>query len=166
MEARSNNDPLAEFRTKREIWTPANFISFLRMLMVVPAVIALSHGRARMAAAIFAIAFATDLLDGFVARRTGDVSEYGKIIDPLADKIFVGCVVVAMLVFGMVPLWFVAIVLARDVIILLAGMWAGRKFKVVLPSNYYGKSAVLTISLTLFLIVLHVTGMPIMLLKD
>ncbi len=165
MEARLKKDPLAPFRTKREIWTPANLISFVRMLMVVPAILALSHGRARMAAAIFAIAFATDLLDGFVARRTGDVSEYGKIIDPLADKVFVGSVVIAMLVFGMVPVWFVAMILSRDIIILVAGMWAGRKFKVVLPSNYYGKSAVLTISLTLFLIVLHVAGIAISLFE-
>jgi phosphatidylglycerophosphate synthase len=64
-----------------------------------------------------------------------------------------------------VPMWFVAIILARDIIILLAGVWAGRKFKVVLPSNYYGKSAVLTISLTLFLIVLHVTSDLITLLE-
>ncbi len=154
MELRKKRDPLAEYRTKRKLWTPANVISFLRMLLAAPAIYALSHGAVRQAATIFAIAFATDVLDGIVARKTGDVSEYGKIIDPLADKVFVGSVVIAMLALGLIPLWFVLMILVRDAVILVAGIWAGRKFKVVLPSNYWGKAAVIVISLTLFWIVL------------
>jgi len=153
----SHPDPVAQFRAKKSIWTPANGISFLRMLLVIPAVYFLAQKEYTLAATTFAIAYATDLLDGFIARKTNDVSEYGKIIDPLADKVFVGAVVIAMMVLGLVPVWFVAIILARDVVILLAGIWAGRKFKTVLPSNYPGKGAVLAISLTLFLTVLGVS---------
>lgn len=150
----STGDVFAQFRTKKELFTPANGISFLRVLLVIPAVLAIVNARGGLAAGIFVFAYFTDLLDGFVARKTNDVSEYGKIIDPLADKIFVGSIIVAMLVCGLVPLWFVVVVLARDLVILLAGIWAGRKFSVVLPSNYPGKAAVLSISLTLFLTVL------------
>ena len=62
-------------------------------------------------------------------------------IDPLADKIFIASVVLAMLALGLLPIWFVVVIIARDVIILLAGIWATRRFKVVLPSNYPGKAA-------------------------
>ena len=148
------SDPLAPFRAKRELWTPANMISFLRMLMVIPAIVALEQGSNKLAAMIFAAAFATDLLDGFIARKTGDVSEYGKIIDPLADKIFVGAVVIAMVLLKMLPVWYVAAILFRDLLILVVGTWASKRFGAVLPSNYYGKAAVLTIALTLFLTVL------------
>jgi CDP-diacylglycerol--glycerol-3-phosphate 3-phosphatidyltransferase len=147
----SRIDPIAAFRAKKNLYTPANAISALRVLLVIPAVLAINHGDGGLAAAIFGLAYFTDLLDGFVARKTNDVSEYGKIIDPLADKIFVGAVVLTMLVMHQLPLWFVVAILSRDLLILLVGIWASRKFQVVLPSNYPGKGAVLCIALTLFM---------------
>lgn len=154
----STTDPLAEFRAKRTLWTPANGISALRVLLAIPAVLAIVNGNGILVASIFFVAYLTDILDGYVARKTNDVSEYGKIVDPLADKIFVGVVVVAMLWMGQLPVWFVVVILSRDLIILSVGIWAGRRFKVVLPSNYPGKAAVLAIALTLFLTVLGLSS--------
>lgn len=147
-------DVLKAYRAKNELWTPSNLISALRALMTIPVAYCISSGYFVTAAVLCAVAFLTDLLDGYVARKTNDVTELGKIIDPLADKIYVGVVVLVMLIEGLLPVWFVAAVLARDVLILLVGIWATRKFKVVLPSNYPGKIAVLIIALTLFLTLL------------
>lgn len=147
-------DPLAAYKAKDDWFTPSNAISFLRALLTIPSVYLLSAKLYTWAAALFFFAFLTDLADGYIARKTNDVSEIGKIIDPLADKIFVAVTVIAMLVLGLVPFWFVAAVVARDIIILVAGIWATKRFHVVLPSNYPGKFAVLTISLTLFMTVL------------
>jgi CDP-diacylglycerol--glycerol-3-phosphate 3-phosphatidyltransferase len=147
-------DVLKAYRAKNELWTPSNLISALRAVMTIPAGICISSGYHVTAAVICFLAFFTDLLDGYVARKTNDVTELGKVIDPVADKIYVGVVVLVMLLNGLLPLWFVLAVLLRDVLILLVGIWATRKFKVVLPSNYPGKAAVLVIALTLFMTLL------------
>jgi cardiolipin synthase (CMP-forming) len=147
-------DVLKAYRAKNELWTPSNLISGLRAVMTIPAGICIANGYLKSAAALCFLAFVTDLLDGYVARKTNDVTELGKVIDPVADKIYVGVVVLVMLVHGLLPLWFVLAVLLRDVLILVVGIWATRKFKVVLPSNYPGKGAVLVIALTLFMTLL------------
>ncbi|HWF44833.1 MAG TPA: CDP-alcohol phosphatidyltransferase family protein, partial [Candidatus Kapabacteria bacterium] len=148
---------LVQYRAKDSIVTPSNLISLMRAFMVLPAIFALIAHLYILVASIFVVAFLSDLLDGLVARRTNTVSELGKIIDPLADKIFVGLVVIAMAAYGLIPIWFLVAIIVRDLIILAGGIWAKRKLGVVLPSNYPGKAAVLIISLTLFLIM---TGVP------
>jgi CDP-diacylglycerol--glycerol-3-phosphate 3-phosphatidyltransferase len=103
------------------------------------------------------VAYLSDLLDGFVARKTGTVSEWGKVIDPLADKIFVIVAIIALYVNSYVETWYFLLIILRDALIFFVGIWAQRKLGVVLPSNGWGKAAVLTISLTLFLSVIGVS---------
>jgi CDP-diacylglycerol--glycerol-3-phosphate 3-phosphatidyltransferase len=93
--------------------------------------------------------YITDLLDGYLARKLNQISELGKIIDPLADKIAVGAIAILMFFNGLIPLWFILVVLVRDLLILTFGMILKRKKKIVLMSNYPGKIAVLTIGLAL-----------------
>jgi len=107
-----------------------------------------------LVAAICVAAAATDILDGFIARRTDSVTEFGKIVDPLADKIFVGLVVITMAAYGLIPIWFLATVVGRDLLILSVGLWAKKKLSVVLPSNYIGKIAVILISFTILFIII------------
>jgi CDP-diacylglycerol--glycerol-3-phosphate 3-phosphatidyltransferase len=154
-------DPVAQFKAKETFFTPANLISLMRAMMVFPAIFAIMAHLNILAASIFVTAFLSDLADGLLARKMNDVSEWGKVIDPLADKIFVGFVVLAMAYYEYIPWWFVVAILARDIVIVLAGIWATRKFKVVLPSNYPGKAAVLVISVTLFLIMAGLRGTAI-----
>jgi phosphatidylglycerophosphate synthase len=75
------------------------------------------------------------------------VSEWGKIIDPIADKILVGAVVVILVIKGLLPLWFVGMVLARDIVILVFGAYLRRRITIVPPSLMSGKLAVGAISL-------------------
>ncbi|MEO6940981.1 MAG: CDP-alcohol phosphatidyltransferase family protein [Candidatus Kapaibacterium sp.] len=152
-----NTDVIGRYQAKNEIWTPANAISFFRILLVIPAIYLLTSKQFSLTAALFCFAYLTDILDGFVARKTHDVTELGKVIDPIADKIFVASVVLAMLAVGLLPIWFVAVIVSRDIIILLAGIWATRRFKVVLPSNYPGKAAAFSTAATLFLSLLGVS---------
>lgn len=134
-------------------WTFSNALSALRGLLAIPAALTIMAGMGGVTIAIFVFATITDLLDGYLARRLNEVSDLGKILDPLADKIFIGAVVVAMLLEGMLPLWFVAVILARDLLILAGGVIVERRTRTVLPSNYPGKIAVLILSTTLLLIV-------------
>ncbi len=91
----------------------------------------------------------TDLLDGYLARKLDEVSELGKIIDPVADKIAIGAIAILMFFNGLIPLWFILIVVVRDVLILVFGLYLKNRKKIVLMSNYPGKIAALTIGLAL-----------------
>lgn len=134
-------------------WTLSNGLSALRMLLVIPTWFTLASGMRLATIALFILSALTDVLDGWLARKRNEISDLGKILDPLADKVYVGVVVVIMLMQGMLPLWFVLVVLGRDLLILVGGILFERHTGVVLPSNYPGKIAVLVLSGTLLAIV-------------
>ncbi len=138
-------------------WTVSNALSVLRIVLTLPAALALDAGMRDIAIVIFLVAALTDVLDGYIARRYNEVSELGKILDPIADKVFVGVVVLILLVQGALPLWFVLVVLGRDILIMLGGIFVERRTGIVLPSNYPGKIAVLVLSATLLLVVAEVS---------
>ena len=69
------------------------------------------------AAAIFALASITDWLDGYLARRMGIVTVFGKFLDPIADKLIVMAAMIMILPFGRVPAWMVLVILGREIVI-------------------------------------------------
>lgn len=69
------------------------------------------------AAAVFSLASITDWLDGFLARRMGIVTIFGKFLDPIADKLIVMAALIMILPFGRVPAWMVLVILGREIII-------------------------------------------------
>ncbi len=93
--------------------------------------------------------YLSDLLDGYLARKLNEVSEFGKIIDPLADKICVIAIAVILVYLDRLPLWFVSVVVLRDITILIFGVYLKRKKDITLMSNYPGKIAVFCIGLVL-----------------
>jgi CDP-diacylglycerol--glycerol-3-phosphate 3-phosphatidyltransferase len=99
--------------------------------------------------------FLTDLLDGYFARRLNMVSELGKTIDPIADKICVITLALLMVYLHRIPVWFVSIVIIRDLLILIFGLYLKMKKKIVLMSNYPGKIAVLIIGIILLISVIN-----------
>ncbi len=101
------------------------------------------------------LAVSTDALDGYFARLLHQESELGKVIDPLADKIGVGIVVVLLLFFGDISLWFALLILSRDVLIFLGGLYLRKRTGIILPSNMPGKFAVSFVALTLVLSMVH-----------
>src|SRR5512138_3646754 len=69
------------------------------------------------AAALFAVASITDWLDGYLARRMGIVTIFGKFLDPIADKLIVMAALIMILPFDRVPAWMVLVILGREIII-------------------------------------------------
>jgi cardiolipin synthase (CMP-forming) len=94
-----------------------NALCVFRMLLVVPVAWLLARGEYWTTLWVFAIAAATDGLDGFLAKRFDWTSELGKILDPLADKILLVSVFIALAVLDLIPWWLAATAVARDVII-------------------------------------------------
>lgn len=94
-----------------------NALCILRMLLVVPVAWLLAHREFQATLWVFAIAAATDGLDGFLAKRCGWTSELGKILDPLADKILLVGVFLTLALMGLVPLWLAIAAIGRDLVI-------------------------------------------------
>jgi CDP-diacylglycerol--glycerol-3-phosphate 3-phosphatidyltransferase len=107
-------------------------------------------------AAIMAVAALTDKLDGAIARKFHHTSEWGRILDPLADKVAVAAVILVLLYRGEIPVWFVSATIGRDLLILFGGLYVKARHGVLLPSNEVGKWTVGIIALTLFLVLLDV----------
>lgn len=94
-----------------------NLISIVRILLVGPLVWLLLAQRFGPALVLFVIAGLSDALDGFLAKRYGWVSRLGSILDPIADKLLMVCAYLTLGWLALLPLWLVAAVIARDLII-------------------------------------------------
>jgi cardiolipin synthase len=114
----------AEERGSDRIATVPNALSFARLLCV-PIFLWLMFGReAKLEAALLlGVLGATDWVDGWVARRFGQVSEFGKLLDPTADRILLAVAAVAMFVDGAVPAGVFWFVIVREVAIFGAVVW-------------------------------------------
>src|SRR5512137_1254804 len=90
------------------------------------------------AAALFSLASITDWLDGYLARRMGIVTVFGKFLDPIADKLIVMAALIMILPFGRVPAWMVLVILGREIIITgLRGIASTEG--IVIPASDLGK---------------------------
>jgi len=95
-----------------------NILSFVR-LACIPLVIVSLYFEGKvgslLAAIFFGLAFVTDILDGFFARRYGAVTLLGKFLDPMADKILVSATMIMLIPLGRIPAWVVIIIIAREI---------------------------------------------------
>jgi CDP-diacylglycerol--glycerol-3-phosphate 3-phosphatidyltransferase len=133
-----------------------NVITLGRVLLLVPLFYFLKRGEQghgnSWALAIMAVALVTDLLDGFLARLLKQETDWGRVFDPLADKIWIaGLGIFLALPWRQNPLpWgFLALVLLRDLLIIAGGIHTYRRLRVVLQSNIWGKWAMFLTALTL-----------------
>ena len=138
-----------EEQTKVKIWNVPNVLTTLRVIMIIPFVLVLLGGNAGwfgenmlvpslVALGIFVVACITDLLDGKIARKYNLVTNFGKFMDPLADKVLVSSGLICMVAMERIPAWVVIIILAREFIISgfrLVASDAG----IVIAASYWGK---------------------------
>jgi phosphatidylglycerophosphate synthase len=135
---------------KRPVWlNVSNGLSFARMLLAAPAAMAIARGDPSTGILYVGIAFATDVADGALARALNQITEAGKIIDPLADKVFVGACAVALVSIGRLPVWFLAAVVGRDALIIIAAALVRSRASTTPMSNNFGRLAVVLIGLAL-----------------
>lgn len=104
-----------------------NLITSLRILLIAPIAVALLHHELLIALGLFSLAAASDLLDGFIAKRFGWQSALGGVLDPAADKLLLATSFVVLAVMGLVPLWLMATAVARDLVI-VSGAVAYRRW--------------------------------------
>jgi CDP-diacylglycerol--glycerol-3-phosphate 3-phosphatidyltransferase len=142
--------------------TISNFLSASRIFLVAPmgyCLVVDFPGHRLWTAGIILAAVVTDFLDGFLARKLHQVTDIGKIIDPLADKIGIGIYALLMAWTGDIPVWFVAFVLIRDALIFCGGLYIRRGKKIVPQSNWPGKIAVTLVTLVFFLATIQIDAL-------
>ncbi len=107
------------------------------------------------ALAVYALASFTDLVDGYIARKFDVVTDVGKVLDPLADKLMLLTVLVCLFLAGDVPSIILAIVLFKEGFMITIGLILyHKKNRIVVPANYYGKSATVLFTVSIVLVFL------------
>ena len=132
-----------------------NKLTVFRVILIVPFVLLLLGGHAQwgwfmaffggiadyvdyVALGIFIIASLTDMLDGKIARKYNLVTNFGKFMDPLADKLLVCSALICLIELGRIPAWIVIIIISREFIISGFRLVAADN-RVVIAASYWGK---------------------------
>lgn len=159
---------------RENIWTPANIVTLLRICGIPVFVVAIiapwpawlfpglqeaSAWRPWVAAALFILLACTDAIDGYLARSRNEVTNFGKLIDPLADKILVCAALIALVELQVLPSWVVLIILAREFIVSGVRMIAASQGTVI-AASWYGKAKTVTQIIAIVLFILKDSLVP------
>src|SRR5262245_13216788 len=126
----------------RRVLTLPNAISAFRIAMIpVFVLLIVDPDTATAGLVLFAVVVATDWVDGTVARHTGQVSELGKVLDPVADRLSIAAGIIALSVAGLFPWWATTLIIGRDLVVLVAGAYALSRRRVRLDVRWVGKVA-------------------------
>ena len=126
--------------------TLPNMVSLSRIPLSLAASVMLLLERPVAMVILASTAILTDWLDGFLARRSGTGSEWGRVLDPASDKIGFAAFGAALAASGRIPVWFLVFVLARDLLIALGGMLLRGRSATVPASNIWGKAGTVLLS--------------------
>jgi len=126
----------------RRVLTVPNVISFSRIALIpVFFLLIVDPDTTTAGVILFAVVIATDWVDGTIARRTGQVTELGKVLDPVADRLAIAAGIIALVIRGVFPVWAAVAILARDLAVLLAGSYVLSRTHVRLDVRWIGKVA-------------------------
>ena len=141
--------------------TISNGLSLLRLLMAIPFWFLLNdfqdYNTRVMIIFVGVLVVFTDWADGFFARKFNQVTELGKIIDPLADKVCAAVLIYKLYLIGEISPLLFFVLIGRDVIIFLGGIFLSKYLGKVLPSNFLGKITVTIFAVFVFMICFSVS---------
>jgi cardiolipin synthase len=140
-----NTTPQPPHPASRAVLTVPNVISFARLLLVPCFIWAFFNDRNWLGVALLITIGSTDWVDGYVARRFNQVSELGKLLDPVADRLAIVAVIVVFMVKDVLPLPLAAVILFRDLIVAVAFPILEKRGMERIPVNRTGKWATASI---------------------
>jgi cardiolipin synthase (CMP-forming) len=148
-------------RVSTAIRTAPNAVTLVRLLLMPVCAYLLATGRYGWGLVLTALVGSTDWVDGWLARRTGQVSRVGQLLDPLADRLLIASVAIALVVRGVLP-WPAAVLLLGRDLLLLAG-WPVLKRRGIEPPEvvFLGKAATLVLLFALPVLTLGATGLAV-----
>jgi cardiolipin synthase (CMP-forming) len=148
-------------RVSSAIRTVPNAVTLVRLLLMPACAYLLATGRYGWGLVLTALVGTTDWVDGWLARRTGQVSRLGQLLDPLADRLLIASVAIALVFRGVVP-WQAAVLLVARDLILLCG-WPLLKRRGIEPPEVVllGKAATLVLLIALPVLTLGATDLAV-----
>jgi cardiolipin synthase len=148
-------------QTDRVLTIP-NVISFLRIALT-PVFVALivDPDTRRAGLVLFVVVVATDWVDGALARATGQVSDLGKVLDPVADRLAIAAGLIALVVADAFPLWAALLILVRDVTVLIAGLVLLSMRRARIEVRHLGKVATFSLMAAIACIAWGSLGYPL-----
>ena len=132
-----------------------NVLTLIRILLVPVLVVALldeTNNGDLLAAIVFALASATDFVDGWIARSRGSVTTFGKLMDPVADKLLVIAALVSLVSLDRLDAWVAMVIIARELAVTMTRMAASGQ-GVVIAAAWLGKLKTLVQVTTIFLLI-------------
>lgn len=143
---------MPENKPYKEILTPANIVTTIRIILIpvfvflllapwpswAPDPMIAQVAKPWIAAGMFALLALTDSLDGYLARSRNEVTNLGKFLDPLADKILVTAALLALIELGKLPAWIALIIIGRDFLVSGLRMVASAENEII-AASYLGK---------------------------
>ncbi len=136
--------------------TFANQLTLVRLVAVIPVMAALYlqfPGNRAVATVVYALAILTDYLDGILARRSGKVTAFGKLMDSVADKALISSMFFALVAEGSMPAWMAAIMVVREFAVTGLRMVALETGEVI-AANRWGKAKMNSQSLAILILLL------------
>ena len=129
--------------------TIPNALTFLRFLGIPLFLhLALNLHADGWAILVLAVGGATDYFDGKLARALGQTSRFGEIADPTIDRLYILAVLIALFLRDAIPLWLIAVLFGRDLILGLLSIWLAATKRPLIEVTYLGKAATLCISIS------------------
>lgn len=132
-----------------------NLLSLSRVILMAPFVYYFYQDSLWPTLIILVAIILTDIFDGYTSRKFNQVTELGKVIDPIADKICLGIGMFVILIKANAMLWPIFVLISRDFLIVIAGLLISKKKKEIPVSNIYGKMTSLTLSFTALAYLIH-----------
>ncbi len=136
-----------------KFWNIPNVLSLIRLLLVPVFLIVFFFETSDYhigALIVFLVASFTDVLDGIIARKTNQITKYGVVLDPLADKLLKMATLIAFAVVDIIPVWLVATLITIDLALIITGVCLFKR-KITIPSNFLGKLGTFVMSIGLVL---------------
>lgn len=141
-----------------KVLTLANTISLLRAAAAIPIIYTLNYPDLRaVTAGIVILAILSDALDGYFARKAGEVTHVGMWLDPIADFIVITSIVLFLVIMDLFPLWFFCFYIIRHFMIAVPALYFVNTGRYILHSNWWGKWTTGITALTVFL---HIFEFP------
>jgi CDP-diacylglycerol--glycerol-3-phosphate 3-phosphatidyltransferase len=138
-----------------------NLLTVVRILLVpvlVVALLASAHEGDVFAAIVFAVASATDFVDGYLARSRNSVTTFGKLMDPLADKLLIVAALISLVSLDRLQAWVAMVIIARELAVTVLRLGASQA-GVIMPASNFGKLKT-CVQIVTILAVIAVQGRP------
>ena len=146
---------------KENIFNVPNLLTMLRMALIGVFIWLFAAGGRFWAMGVFLAAGLTDLLDGYLARKHNQITSFGKLMDPLADKLMLVAALACLTAVGWLPLWIVLAVAAKEIFMVVGGYLLMKKRGIVVQSGPIGKVATAVFTAATVLTFFHESVAPL-----